>query len=249
MKKSKTSLQWIILFALMLVFLGKLAHHVDAINMDSSQYKIEHGDVLSTSTAEGALERYDITTLIDHTALLELKSKGYSLSTGFSSYEGAIPFSFSVSNASIDLGSNLNKKPSQKETTLSVSFGGAGSYTIEAFKAGPLQTLDKKNSIPDTKCNGGNDTCSNGHAALWTKKTGGFGFTLEGDDVVTDFKNNDYFRPFADINADEEPVVVVKTDAPVHKRDTVFRTKLVPSALQTSGSYSTIITFVAMPSF
>lgn len=250
MKNIKTSFKWMTLLSLLgLFFISILAREVRAISMDSSQYKIEQGNVLSTSSQEGTLQRYDIKTLIEPTAIRELESNGYWIQTGFSSSEGPIPFSLAISNSSIDLGSNLEEKAKQKEITLSVSFAGAGSYTIEAFERGPLQTLDKKNSIPDTKCNGGKDICIASHAGLWTKKALGFGFNIQGPDVMHDFRNKNYFRPFADIESGREPALIVKTDVPIYKRDTTVRFKLLPSILQTLGSYSTIITFVALPSF
>jgi len=202
---------------------------VIAINMDSPQYKIQFGNVNMGGVKGGGPEggslmidtiddTYTISSTLGQTAAGQYESAGYIVKAGFQYIYSKIPFTFSISNTTVNLGSLLPNTPVTSPITLTVSYGGAGEYIVTAREETPLQTQSGLYSIyetscsNDTCCNGGANTCSENLAKPWTSTSAyGFGYNMKDDDITADFINDTYFRPFPDKNASEVPAIIMES--------------------------------------
>src|SRR3989338_523023 len=220
-----------------------------AQRMDSGQYRIQFPNVNFGSNNQSSAN-YDLSTTIGQLAAKEFSSSGYIVKAGFQYLHSIIPFTFSISDISIDLGSLTPDTPSTATTTLTVTFGGAGQYQVTAVEVGPLTTLSGGDTIPDTSCNGGAQTCTESSAHVWTSSTAyGFGYNMSGNDIPADFVNSTYYRPFADSTAPENPVTVMSNSNITESSISTVTFKANVSNIQPAGSYQTVIKFVATPSF
>jgi len=183
-------------------------------------------------------------------------SSGFRVKAGFQYVHSIIPFSFSISDISVDFNTLTPELPVTRQATLTVKAGGAGGYSVVAYENHPLE-LTPGTTIPDTPCNSG--PCSESQAELWTLDTKyGFGFNMDGDDVPTDFDTTSYFRQFADASTSETPYAVMTKDEVTYDSPNnawpwesvaTITYKVNVSGTQPAGTYRNILTFVAIPSF
>jgi len=260
--KNKIFLSFLFVFFIFYILFFILIESVRAADMKSSTYRIKYANI--NIGAEGSTSPgYNLSTTIGQTAAGEFTSAGYTVKAGFQYWHAIVPFTFSVSDTGIDLGSLIPNTPSTADTTLSVSFGGAGNYQVTAIEEGPLRTM-AGNAIDNTACNGGGDTCTSAAAKLWDNNSSyGFGYKMADEDIpqtYTDCGSNCY-RPFPDTTATspvQNPEVVMSssnvtvdlTSKPkdiVHQSTVTFKANISP--LQETGSYQTVINFVATPTF
>lgn len=245
-----------------------------AVNMDSEEYRIQFGTINAGGQRmnDPGNDTYNLTTSLGQAAAGQFNSDGYIVKSGFQYIYSKIPFTFSLSGTRADLGSLMPSQPSTATIDLTVSFGAAGQYVVTAGEEGQLRNFDG-NPIADTLCNGSLETCYPTIAKPWTSSSAyGFGYTMAGEDIPADFISASYYRPFANLLAPAQPAIVMQgtdvtqnltpTPNPTHTpapaltgtpRD-ITRTasmtfKANISPLQSTGSYSTVIHFVATPSF
>ena len=140
---------------------------VAADEMKSVQYRIDFGNVNIGSNQENS-SNYSLGTTLGQLAANEFASSGYIVKAGFQYVNSIIPFSFTISDTSIALGTLTPNTPATATTDLSVSFGGAGQYQVTAEEIGPLDTPSGSDVIVDTSCNGGGQTCTESTANVWT---------------------------------------------------------------------------------
>jgi hypothetical protein len=177
-------------------------------------------------------------------------STGYKVRSGFQYIHSIIPFSFSISDLSIALGTLTPETPVTQTNTLTVSAGGAGGYQVTARENEPLSATGGSTTIPDTSCNGGADTCDETTAKPWTDNSKyGFGYNMSGNDVPSTFVNSTYYRPFPSLAASENAAVVMSSSVVGESRQATVTYKVNISNVQAAGSYENIIIFVATPSF
>ena len=176
-------------------------------------------------------------------------STGYKIRAGFQYIHSIIPFSFSISDISIDFGSLTPGVPTTQTNTLTVSVGGAGGYVVKASENNPLKSTAGA-TIPDTLCDGGANTCTETTAKPWTSNSAyGFGFNMSGTDIPADFVDSTYFRQFADRSVGEQPqTIMTGTNVGRNKQATVTY-KVNISSLQPAGRYENILSFLAIPSY
>ena len=190
---------------------------------------------------------YSLNTTIGQTAAGLFSSSGYRVKSGFQYINSIIPFSFSISDIQINFGTLTPGTPSTDTSTLVVSAGGAGGYTVKASENNPMQTSDGSDSIIDTLCD---TTCSETLAASWTSGVKyGFGFNMSGDDTPADFTNSNYFRQFADRSNAETQTTIMSSVNVGSSRTATITYKVNVSGVQPAGTYRNIITFTAIPSF
>ena len=222
---------------------------VVAINMDSSRYRIQFGNVNITSGNKSSTN-YKLSDTVGQTAAGEFQSNGYIIKAGFQYIHSIIPFRFSISNTKINFGTVFPNTPLTQTITLTVSFGGAGSYQVTAIEEGPMRTFEGGSSIPDTSCDGGGNTCTEYLAKPWTSNSAyGFGYNMSGQDIPSDFVDSTYYRPFPDRTQNESPAVVMSSPNVGKNRQSTVTFKLNVSPIQPAGNYQTVINFVATPSF
>jgi hypothetical protein len=251
MKLKKFFLFILLAFLIVLFFSQKdlISKTTLAVSMESPLFKIESASV-SNAAGEKSSTNYRLSDTLGQLAAGEFSSTGYVIKAGFQYIHSIIPFSFSISKTRIDLGTLLPNTPSTDQTILTVSFGGAGQYQVTAQEIGPLSTLNGVNTIPDTQCDGGGNTCNETLAKPWTSNSAyGFGYNMTGDDIPSDFINSTYYRPFPDRLQNESPAVVMSSTNVGRNRQATMTFKVNISSTQPAGNYQTIINFVATPSF
>ncbi|MEX1052274.1 MAG: hypothetical protein WEC80_00320, partial [Patescibacteria group bacterium] len=222
MKILKTLLTVIIVISI--IFISQKSAHSE--NFNSDNYKIQFGNI-NIGGEDLESDSYDLSTSIGQSFAEKFQSDGYIVRAGFQYIHSIIPFSFAISDTSIELGSLIAGTPSTQQTTLTVSFGGAGQYQVTAIEETPLQTFDSSNTIPDTACDGGGDTSTISSAKLWTSNSQyGFGYNMTGDDIPADFTNSTYYRPFPDRSSADSPIVVMSSDDVGRSRESTVTFKV-----------------------
>lgn len=239
----------IILILLFLTIPYSLAtSHCFAVPMDSSRFKIESASV-SVAGGNKSSDSYRLSDTVGQLAAGQFSSNGYVVKAGFQYLNSIIPFRFSISNTNIDFGTLAPNSPVTGTTKLTVHFDDIGNYQVTVVENGPLKT-QSGNVIPDTVCNGGGYTCSELVSKIWNSTSSyGFGYNMSGDDVPDDFIDNTYFRPFPDQTAAEPPVTIMTNNNVRKNRQSIVTFKVNISSVQPAGSYQTIISFVATPSY
>jgi hypothetical protein len=214
--------------------------------VESTNYRIifpnlNSGAGIPTST------NYSLNTTLGQTGPGEYSSSGYRVKAGFQYISSIIPFSFSVSDIQKNFGSITPNSPSTSTSTLTVSAGGAGGYSIKASENNPLMTADSSDIVIDTLCD---TTCSETAAAVWTSASKyGFGFNMSGDDVPADFTDATYFRQFADRSNTESPAVIMTSANVGRSRTATITYKVNIGTGQPSGTYRNVIMYTAIPSY
>ncbi|KXK07693.1 MAG: hypothetical protein UZ21_OP11001000915 [Microgenomates bacterium OLB22] len=230
-----------------IVFSNHQVPVVMADDMYSTLYRIEEPNV-NIGGKDSSSSNYDLSKTVGQSAAGEYDSTGYIVKAGFQYIHSIIPFSFSISDTSIDLGTLAAQTPSTQDTVLTVAFGSAGTYQVTVEELGKLRTADDSSNIPDTTCNAG--TCTETSAQVWTSTSAyGFGYTMAGNDIPTDFVNTTYYRPFPDRLLSETPAVVMSSTNVGKNRQATMTIKSNISTIQPAGNYRTVLQFIATPSF
>ncbi len=190
---------------------------------------------------------YRLNTTLGQTGPGEYSSTGYRVKAGFQYINSIIPFSFSISDIQKNFGTLSPNTPVTTTSTIVVSAGGAGGYSVKASENNPLKTRTGSGTIIDTLCD---TTCSETAAAVWTSSAKyGFGFNMTGDDVSTDFTNSTYYRQFADRSNTESPATIMTSGNVGRSRTATITYKVNIGTGQPSGVYQNVITFIAIPSY
>ena len=177
-------------------------------------------------------------------------SSGYQVKADSPQVEAIIPFSFTISDLSIDFGtltpgSFPNPLPT---TTLAVSPGGASGYSVTAFEDHPLTLQNGSATIPDTVCN--TNACSETTAGAWTDISKyGFGYNLSGNDIPAGFINSNYFKQFSNAALSEPPQIIMSSNRAGANPITTVTYKANVSTTQTAGDYENTIVFIAAPTY
>ncbi|MFH1827079.1 MAG: hypothetical protein ABH812_01435 [bacterium] len=218
-------------------------------NFESDNFKIQFGNI-NIGGENVQSDTYDLSISVGQSFAEKFQSDGYIVKAGFQYINSIIPFSFSISDTSINFGTLAVDTPSTQTTTLTVSFGGAGQYQVTGIEETPLQTFDGTNSITDTSCDGGANTCTINTAKPWTSSTKyGFGYNMAGNDISADFTDSTYFRPFPDRSSADSPQVLMTSSNVGRSRQSTVTFKANISNLQPAGTYRSIINFTATPSY
>lgn len=246
-----------------------------AVNFYSPEYRIQMGTVDSGGgkMTDPVDNTYTLSSSIGQSAAKEFQSNGYVVKAGFQYIYSRVPFSFYLSTIRVNLGTLIPNSPATGDITMKVSFGGAGQYIVTARADTPLSEIQGTNTISFTGCNGGADTCTITNAKLWTSSSAyGFGYTMTGQDIPSDFISSSYFRPFANRLTSETPATIMQstnitaditptpaipyTPAPLltgtprtTTHQAVITMKANISGLQPAGTYAGVIRFLATPSF
>lgn len=214
--------------------------------VESANYRIifpnfNSGAGIPTST------NFNLNTTIGQNAPGLYSSAGYRVKAGFQYIKSIIPFSFSISDIQKNFGTLTPNSPSTSSSTIIVSAGGAGGYSVKASENNPLKTADEVNTIIDTLCD---TTCSETTAASWTSTTKyGFGFNMSGNDIPADFTNSNFFRQFSDRSNSEAPAVIMSSSNVGSSRTATITYKVNISEVQPAGIYKNVIMFTAIPSY
>ncbi len=218
-------------------------------NLNSNNYRIQFGN-LNIGGEKLNSGTYYLSTSVGQSVAEKFSSNGYIVKAGFQYLKSIIPFSFSISDISMEFGTLTPSSPSTQTTNLTVSFGGAGQYLVTAIEETPLKTFDGLNSIPDTSCDGGVNTCTTTSAKVWASTTKyGFGYNMSGNDIPADFTDSTYFRPFPDRSAAASPVTLMSSTNVGKSRQSTVTFKINISNVQPAGTYRSVVNFTATPSY
>ena len=224
--------------------------------VESPNYTIQFPN-LNSGAGVPTSDNNKINSTIGGTAAGLFSSTGYRVRSGFQYIHTIIPFSFSISDISIDFGTLTVGVGTTQATTLTVKAGGAGGYSVKARENHPLTNTGGTATIPDTVCDNGN--CTQTLAQVWDQTTTyGFGFNMSGDDIPVDFTNSTYYRHFADASVPENAETIMNKSQvtwdypnnvwPWESISTVtFKVNI--SGTQAAGTFNNIVTFTAIPSF
>ncbi len=215
-------------------------------SLESDNYRIQMPNFNSGAGIPSS-NSYKLGSTIGQTAPGLYTSTGYLIRSGFQYIHSIIPFSFSISNYLINFGTIIPQTPSTITSTLTVSAGGAGGYSVTAREEDALKSSNGV-SIPDTACDSG--TCTNSTAGVWTSNSVyGFGYNMTGDDIPADFVNSTYYRRFANKALSETDKVVMSSALVGRSRISTITYKINISSIQAAGNYQNKILFTALPSF
>lgn len=217
-----------------------------AVNMESENYKIQWGNI-NIGGGKKSSSSYTVTDTIGQNAPGLYTGSGYTVRSGFQYIHTLVPFSFVISDLTIDLGTLSIRYPSTDSNQLTVSAGGANGYEVLAYESHPLRS-ENNTDIPDTTCDNGN--CDETTAEEWVQDTTyGFGYNIQGDDIPSDFTDSDYFRQFADDEADETHQTVMSNNSVTEQAQATVTYKANISATQETGNYETSIVYIAVPRY
>lgn len=249
MKKNICKITKILIFIFTIfIFFIIQYKQISAVNMESSRFKIESANT-SIASGEKSSTNYRLSDTLGQLAAGEFYSSGYIVKAGFQYLRSITPFKFTISNTNVNLGTLIPNNPSTASITLRIDFEGAGQYQVSVAENHPLKTLSGI-SIPDTTCDGGNETCSESIAKNWTNNFSyGFGYNMSGNDIPPDFDSPSKFRPFPDLSASENPVIIMSSQNVGKNRQATLTFKVNISPIQPAGTYQTVINFIATPSF
>jgi hypothetical protein len=215
--------------------------------MESSSYKIRWPNLNMTSGSKSS-DNYNILDTVGQTAPGEYDSAGFKVKAGFPYIKTIIPFSFTISDLSIDFGSLTPGVFSSQTNTLTVSSGGAGGYSVSASANHPLTLQSGAATIPDTTCNSG--SCTETTAGIWNDTSKyGFGYNMNGHDIPAAFINSTYFKQFADASLSEAPQTVMSSTNVGTNRIATVTYKINVAPTQTAGDYENALTFIATPTY
>ncbi|HUC94377.1 MAG TPA: hypothetical protein VMR19_00020 [Candidatus Saccharimonadales bacterium] len=190
---------------------------------------------------------YNVSTTIGQNAAGLFSSNGYRVKAGFQYIYSIIPFSFTISSVSINLGHLVAQTPSTTTETLTVGSGGAGGYQVKASENHPLKVISSGSTIPDTNCD---TSCSESAAGVWSSNSKyGFGFNMSGNDIPGDFINTTYYRQFADRSISESPQIVMSSIYVGTSRQSTITYKVNISGTQRPGIFTNTIMYTAIPSY
>lgn len=231
----------------LIIFLVPLANIVHAQSEITSPNYVIQMPNFNSGAGIPSSSNYNVSSTIGQTAPGLYSSAGYRVKAGFQYIYSIIPFSFSISSISIDLGHLTPGTPTTATNTLTVSAGGAGGYQVKASENNALKINSSGKVIPDTTCD---TTCSETAAGTWTSNSSyGFGFNISGNDIPSDFINTTYYRDFANISLGKTPQVVMSSIYVGSARQSTVTYKVNVSGAQAAGTYQNIIMYTAIPSY
>ncbi len=251
-------LKWGIKVSIIVFFLS-ITRFVWADFVISPNYQIEAPNVnIGAENFTSPTSGTKISSTLGQTAAEQFSSSGYLVRAGFQYIYSIAPFTFSLSNTNINFGTLTPGVPNTATTNLTVSFSSANGYQVTAREDDSLKTLSGA-AIADTSCDSGTP-CIISSANTWgSNSTYGFGYNMSSvsypNDIPADFSASSKYRPFANLVASQNPVVVMAADPttnPAHlyadsTRQSTMTFKVNIPVSQTAGTYTTVIRFTATP--
>jgi hypothetical protein len=172
----------------------------------------------------------------------------YKIRSGFQYIYTLRPFSFTISQTTIDFGTITAANPVTRTNLLTVNNQSAGGYIVTSSENHPLLVPATGSTIPNTTCDSG--LCSSTNATAWTSSlTYGFGYrcdNISGTDCVTDFATSTFYKPFS---ASPSATTVMSGVNAGQNKQVQITYKVNVSNTQPAGTYSNLINYIATPTF
>ena len=176
------------------------------------------------------------------------KQPGFTAELGFADNKSTTPFSFAITNLTVDFGKLVPGEPVQRTTNIKVSNQSTFGYEILAFENQTLKNASG-NEIPDTTCDQGN--CTQTTASIWENPlTYGFGMRCEnikGSDCVASFDNNKAYKQFSNSELKEDPETIMLSLASASEKEAQIIYKINIPGTQAGGIYQNETNYIAIP--
>lgn len=222
---------------------------VEGQEMTSENYKIEGGNFNTGSSAQSSTG-FRLVDLIGQTPSQIFTARGYILKTNppNNTNVGSLNFSISPNIVSFErIGENSHITSNLVLTVTSANFPG---YSVYTYQNNPLST-ENGIEIADTVCDSTDENdCTINKANIWQKTNSyGFGYSLKGKIIPSDFNSPLYYRPFPSRSKNENPILIMSSDKEKTTDIANMTLKIIAPKTQAEGLYKNIITFLAIPGF
>jgi len=235
-------LKKLINYSLLLLLLFIMVATVRADRMGSTNYEFLFTNLNSGGTTTSS-SNYTLDISLGQTAAKRWEENGYIVRAGFQYIHKLYPFTFTLSDTTLDFDTLLPNTPTTRSLTALISHRGQG-YEVKVYEDHKLQTFDGGAWINDTLCN--NDpACTSTQAELWDDDSDyGFGYNVTGHDVAPDFLGTNHYRPFS-----TSPVTFMSSNTLALARQSLIKAKINIDGAQAAGTYQTILRFIAVPKY
>lgn len=156
-------------------------------------------------------------------------------------------FNLKISNLQIDFEDIYHNQVYKKQNRFLIdSYNNAG-FSFLAVADHPLR---KSNGveIQPTNCDQG---CTVANAGIWQDVNNfGFGYNVSGETKLSDFVDENYYRPFASQSLGQDfNLIAYSDDNEIGQTDLVINYQLIVSGLQESGDYQNNLIFALLPNY
>lgn len=221
------------------------SHKARAQEMNSQNYRIQGGNFNMTS-GEKSSTNFKLSDVVGQTAAGIFASKGYIIQAGFLNGAAGEVFTFTVLPSVVNFGNLLPNVPVEKPVEITIANGDVPGYSVRAAENQPLST-SVGSEIIDTACDEADKPCTAAAASLWIKNTAyGFGYRMIGMTVPTDFSKDGYFRPFTATKRNEQPILIMQSQARKVTDKATMTLRVAISPQQPVGLYRNVISFTAI---
>ena len=171
---------WLII----LVFLSLSISQVMADRMGSDSYEFVFTNINMGGRTTGS-PNYTLDMSLGQTVAKRWEENGYIVRAGFQYIHILYPFSFELSDTTLDFGTLIPGTPVTEQLTATITHRGQG-YEVMVYQDHKLQTFDGNTWIEDTACD--NPYCDADTAESWiSSAVYGFGYNVTGHDVSAGF--------------------------------------------------------------
>jgi len=238
-------------YLLFVLVLGHRSALAAPSSLESDHYKIKWPNVNMGSGAPDSTN-YNLGVTTGQIAPGLYSGTDFTIRAGFQYIHSIIPFSFTLSSISVSFGSLTTDVLTNEQTLdLTVDSGSVQGYQVTVEENQLLTSLGIGATLPDVTCDVA-DACTHIDEGTWAQtSTHGFGYTISGDDVPSEFASGTKFKNFALTGTDTPQKVMGLT--PVggggagEDKNATMTLRINPSGTQPAGTYQNRITFIATP--
>ncbi len=243
-------LPWPVLIILAVFFNSRLTLAAPS-SIESDHYKIQWPNVnMGSGSPDSTTYNLGVTT--GQIAPGLYSGSSFKIRAGFQYIHSIIPFSFTLSDININFGNLTSGVLTNQQTVdLTVDSGSVQGYQVTVEENQPLTSLGIGSTLPDTVCDPA-DSCTHIDEGAWSQTdTYGFGYTIDGDDVPSQFASGTKFKNFAQTDIDTPQKVMGKTPIEGHEaaedKNATMTLRINPSPVQPAGTYQNRLIFIATP--
>lgn len=230
-----------------LMFILSFVTLTQAESMRNEKYILESGDFESKAqiNSEVAKPKSNYADTPD-----VYGGENWEARAGFPYNDSLYPFSFSISNTTVNYGALNPGEPIIRTTILTVSNKSAFGYQIVAQETNELKASESGEIVPDITCDSG--TCTETTAAEWISPlTYGFGYRcddIRGISCSEDFTTRTFYKQFANMEQKEKPQSIMNGFDILGEAQAEFTYKINISPGKEEEPYQNIIIYVATTS-
>lgn len=176
----------------------------------------------------------------------------FKVKTGFENLTATLPFSISLSSNLVDFGILSPTNPIVRTLDLTINSPSVYGYSVFAFENDSLATIPpaSRTFIPDTTCDNG--LCGISSAAEWNNAlTYGLGYrcdNLTGIGCDNSFSKINFYKRLPNL-ANNDDLASIMAGFGSNNQTARLSYKVNISGNQAQGTYSNVITYIAVPSF